>query len=342
MNLRWDNYMKRIFSTVVISLIILTIFPSTSTPIIIQKSPNLPSRYIIDKVPQIYQGVGECGPTALAMVLNYYGIKKKKDELKDDLRWDPKWGVSYQKMLHFPFKKYGFKVDFVKEGSIEKVMEHITQDRPVIVRQYENYDAKFKGNEAHWRVVIGYDHEKQRIYMRDPADPKRGSPSLNYKEFLDLWDLCNNPNPSKNLMITLIPEKDILLLIPETILTSETIPFPCTINIIPPNPNLPKEITSFSGIWEGSWGEILPSKLAIEKIDQREAVVVYGFAEDPKGRFLGGWLRATAKVIGMEVIEWGGGDRARFTFTMGKDFKTIEGKREFKADISRVTMTKKE
>lgn len=180
-------------------------FSCPPTPVVVQKPLHLPSRHIIDKVPQFHQGRNECGPTSMAMVLNYYGINKKKDELKDDLKWHPEKGVPYQNMLRFPFEKYGFKIDFVKHGSIEKLMEYITQDRPVIVRQWLNYDSKAKDDMGHWRVVNGYDHEKGKIYMRDPAITMKGFSSLIYKEFLDLWDLSYHSNPSKNLMLVLIP-----------------------------------------------------------------------------------------------------------------------------------------
>jgi len=193
-----------ISAPILVIFLVQIFFSCAPTPVVVQKPSTLPFSYIIDKVPQFYHDTTECGPTALAMVLNYYGVKKKKEELRDDLRWDPKLGVSPQKMLSFPFKKYGFKIDFIKEGSIEKVMEYITQNNPVIVRQWINYDAKLKGDAGHWRVVIGYDHEKQRIYMRDPS--RRGSSSISYKQFLDLWDLSNHKNPSKNWMIAIMQD----------------------------------------------------------------------------------------------------------------------------------------
>jgi hypothetical protein len=79
------------------------------------------------------------------MVLNYYGIKEKKDELKDDLKWNLEKGIPYQNMLQFPFKKFGLKIALVKRGSIEKLMEYIAQDQPVIVRQWLNYEDKAEG-----------------------------------------------------------------------------------------------------------------------------------------------------------------------------------------------------
>lgn len=123
---------------------------------------------------------------------------------------------------------------------------------------------------------------------------------------------------------------------------SETIPFTSNLNILPPDLNLPKEISAFSGIWEGKWGGRLASRLAVEKIDGKIAIVVYGWADHPDSRFSGGWVREKAKVGKDGTIKWGASDEPQFTFTMGKDLKTIEGKREFRGGISRVTMTKKE
>ena len=123
---------------------------------------------------------------------------------------------------------------------------------------------------------------------------------------------------------------------------SGTIPFPSTLDIIPPDTNLPKEIAAFSGLWEGVWDGKLPSRLAIEKVDLEKAFAVYGWADDPEGRFKGGWFRVAARFIAPRTIEWGGGDKPKFTFTMGKDLRTIRGNREFKGTVSLITMTKKE
>ena len=202
-----DEMQRRIFlGFLILFFVVVTLLGCAPTSVIIQKPSHLPSRQMIDEVPQLHQGRNECGPTSLAMVLNYYGVRKKKDELKADLRWDPEKGVSIRKMVRFPFEKYGFKF-VIWKGSIEELMEQISQNRPVIVRQWINYDEKAKGKMGHWRVVIGYDHEIGRIYMRDPAITTGGFSDLSYKAFLDLWNLSYPATHSKNLMLVLIPEK---------------------------------------------------------------------------------------------------------------------------------------
>ena len=120
------------------------------------------------------------------------------------------------------------------------------------------------------------------------------------------------------------------------------IPSPAAgVNIKPPAPDLPSNLAAFSGTWEGYWGGILPSRLVVEEIYLDKAIVVYAWGDHPQGRFRGGWTRVTAKVLPGGAIEWGGGERSKFTFTMGKDFKAIDGKREFRDQVDRVTMTRK-
>ena len=74
------------------------------------------------------------------------------------------------------------------------------------MRQWLNYDAKHKITPH--RVVIGYDNEKQKIYMRDSDIIMGGLERVSYKEFIQLWDLTDDPKfPQKNCMLVPIPWK---------------------------------------------------------------------------------------------------------------------------------------
>lgn len=187
---------------VVTALIILLSCVFSCAPALIQKPSEIPSSYMLP-VPLIYQGRNECGPTALAMVLNYYEIKKSKDELKEDLRWHPEWGVSIQSMLRFPFNKLGLKDKVVWGGSIEELTQNISQNRPVIVRQWGSERARLEGKMGHWLVAVGYDYAKRMIYLRDP---QQGFRTAGYEDFLSLWDMSHHKSPSKNFMFVLIQE----------------------------------------------------------------------------------------------------------------------------------------
>ncbi|MDP2908371.1 MAG: C39 family peptidase [Nanoarchaeota archaeon] len=190
---------------VVTALIILLscVFSCAPALVNIQKPSEIPSSCILGNVNQLYQGMNECGPTTLAMVLNYYGIKKSKDELKEDLRWHPEWGVSIQKMLGFPFNKLGLKDKVVWRGSIEEITQNISQNRPVIVRQWGSERARLEGKMGHWLVAVGYDYAKRMIYLRDP---QQGFRAVGYEDFLSLWDMSHHKSPSKNFMFVLIQE----------------------------------------------------------------------------------------------------------------------------------------
>jgi hypothetical protein len=104
--------------------------------------------------------------------------------------------------------------------------------------------------------------------------------------------------------------------------------------------NLPESISAFLGTWEGFWGGQLGSKLVVEKIDLKEAKAIYSWEDGPDGAFKGGQGRVTAKVDEKKAtIEWG--STTKFIFTMGKDLKSIEGRREAPGDISTITMKRK-
>ena len=110
---------------------------------------------------------------------------------------------------------------------------------------------------------------------------------------------------------------------------AQSFPFPSNVNISSLDPGLPVQILAFSGVWEGSWGDLLPSQLAVEKIDLKKATVMYGWVE---GGFMR-YMRYEAKVDEKGVIEWESRSGAKFTFTMSKNLKAIEGRREYRGDI---------
>jgi len=167
---------------------------------------SVPKDYLIGNVPLIRQGIAECGPTSLSMVLNYYGIKKTKDDLKEDLNFSPKRGISPVSMVSFPFNKYDFKGEIILNGTLEDVRSLVSQNKPVIVRQYANMNNKLYTKIGHYRVVVGYNDEKQIMYVNDPDQPDIFP--ISYRDFLEFWDMTDHPgNSTRNFMLVLVPVK---------------------------------------------------------------------------------------------------------------------------------------
>ncbi len=109
----------------------------------------------------------------------------------------------------------------------------------------------------------------------------------------------------------------------------KSFPLPSDVRLVAPDPELPQEISAFSGAWTGTWleppwGAIGDTALVVERIEREHAIVVYAWANNRSGRFVGGWDRKKALVGPGPRIEWRVGSRD-FAFQMGKDLNSIEG-----------------
>lgn len=192
--------MKRIRRS---SIILLTLIFVAINAYADQASPRA---YLIKNVPLYRQGSAECGPTALSMVFNFYGIKKGKDDLKGELNFNPKRGISPVSIIYFPFNKYDFKGEIVLNSNIDDLRLWISRNRPVIVRQYANRNNKLYSKIGHYRVAVGYDDDKEIIYVNDPERPELFP--ISYRDFNEYWDMTDHPgNSTKNFMLVLIPVK---------------------------------------------------------------------------------------------------------------------------------------
>lgn len=113
--------------------------------------------------------------------------------------------------------------------------------------------------------------------------------------------------------------------------SSESIPLPSDVNIVPPPPDTPKEIAAFSGKWGGTWwserndrrGDVI---LIVEELDstQKKAKVVYawGALVDRKYSQKEGWKRGWGKIATQDgqvfIAVRGPTSDFRFFFTDGK------------------------
>ncbi len=116
--------------------------------------------------------------------------------------------------------------------------------------------------------------------------------------------------------------------------------YPDAFNITPPATGLPRELSAFSGVWEGTWSTPsgpLPARLIVEAIDGATARLIYangaGAGTSP------GVFRTTARVLPDNRLRWDSGI-GPFTFTMSSDLSTIQGSLDNRTGLSTVVLTR--
>jgi predicted double-glycine peptidase len=130
----------------------------------------------------------DCGATALQLVMAYYGVDVRRDELYSKLLINSD-GTPVKNMVSVP-KKYGFKVNVKYDAAIEDIKQFIDRSHPVIVlvqawaekymtleEWHEDYD------DGHYVIVIGYYDNK--IVFEDPSSFRKTW--LTEEEFLIRW-----------------------------------------------------------------------------------------------------------------------------------------------------------
>jgi ABC-type bacteriocin/lantibiotic exporter with double-glycine peptidase domain len=130
----------------------------------------------------------DCGAKALQIVMEYYGVEMREDELLKELKAD-KNGTDYTNMIALAEKK-GFQV-FASDGvSLDELRSFLGQGYPVIVilqawadRYMSLEDWKLTFDQGHYAVIV--DYQEHVIVFEDPASIRRTW--LLDEEFLARW-----------------------------------------------------------------------------------------------------------------------------------------------------------
>ena len=92
-----------------------------------------------------------------------------------------------------------------------------------------------------------------------------------------------------------------------------------------PANDVPPEVASLAGVWEGARGQVFPSRIVVEKVHPEWAAILYAWEDDPNGRLKAGWARTWAKILPGGKLHWRKpGD---FTFELSEDYTALVGKR---------------
>jgi len=151
--------------------------------------------YLIQMVPfEKWLKRNYCGPACLAMVLNYWDETRSFNQRKiTDEIYDFENQATYNsEMVLYPrtkgFDSYSF------QGNLRILKNVVGEGIPVIVLT-KTIKQISKG---HYRVVIGFDDEKDQVIFHDPFFG--GRHAMKSKSFMKVWELGKGRNQSRWMM----------------------------------------------------------------------------------------------------------------------------------------------
>jgi len=163
----------------------LLFFTDTNAEVINENNKFIPSgndqKKLIINVDFMRQGNMGCSRTCFAMVMHYYNpsitlemVEKEAPKASD--------GGSQNNLMAVLAEHYGFETHAFP-GTIEGLIQLLKSGKPVIVAQYPSIPEK-KSN--HDRVVVGFDKDKEILFVHDPSVGE--NIPYAYENFLALWE----------------------------------------------------------------------------------------------------------------------------------------------------------
>jgi len=139
-----------------------------------------------------------CGPACLAMVLNYWDETRSFSQQKiTDEIYDSKNHATYNSELVLYPRTRGF-ASYSFQGNLRILKDVVGKGIPVIVLT-KTIKQIAKG---HYRVVIGFDDDKNQIIFHDPYFG--GRYAMKSKNFMKVWELGKGRNQSR-WMLAVVP-----------------------------------------------------------------------------------------------------------------------------------------
>ncbi|HIE09824.1 MAG TPA: hypothetical protein EYP65_08255 [Armatimonadetes bacterium] len=150
----------------------------------VRRIRSLPQRAFVEGVPYIPQThPNTCGASALAMALRWAGIDISEGDIVKTYPKIKRTGFYIPWLWEFS-GRLGLKTEH-GQGHERIVKWWLCKGRPVIVFQFSD----LKRRRPHFRVVIGYDEEKEHFIVHDPAPQLGPNYAIPYALFERLWKL---------------------------------------------------------------------------------------------------------------------------------------------------------
>lgn len=145
-----------------------------------QDSTGRPSTVLVDDVPFFPQEKYQCGPAALATVLNHRGLDTRPDGLKEQVFIPGRQG-SLQVEMVATARAHGMLV-YPLEPELSAVLEEVAAGNPVLILQNLRLDW---WPQWHFAVVTGYDRGEETLILNTGTLEQYAMP---YEAFMATWD----------------------------------------------------------------------------------------------------------------------------------------------------------
>jgi len=135
---------------------------------------------LVLQVPFFPDHTDQCGPSAVASVLTFWGTPVTPSELKQEIYTTHLKGSLAVDLL-LAAEKHGYKAHLYR-GSMEDVKSEIEKSHPLIAYLNRGYDFLPMG---HYVVITGYDDARQGLIIHSGMKKNK---FISYKRFSGFWD----------------------------------------------------------------------------------------------------------------------------------------------------------
>ena len=171
-----------------ISLLLILLLAGCSTtpkwPASDDSNVSLQTRTVLDDVPFYPQELYQCGPAALAMMLNSQGLNTNPDILRE-LVYIPGREGSLQVEMVAAARSHNMLV-YTLDGKLESLLREVEAGNPVLVMQNLFYNW---WPQWHFAVVMGFDPEKQTIILHTGTRERH---ETSVEVFANTWARSDN------------------------------------------------------------------------------------------------------------------------------------------------------
>lgn len=156
-----------------------------------EQSPSGQSDVELERVPFHPQEAYQCGPAALATVMNWAGEAVHPDDLAPRVYLPERQG-SLQTELIAATRRQGL-VPYVHRPSLSDLLAEVRNDTPVLVMQNLGLDSV---PIWHYAVVVGFDMERQTVVLRSGTEKREVLTMRRFErtwQKADYWALTVHP-----------------------------------------------------------------------------------------------------------------------------------------------------